>query len=214
MPPASPLRALVADTAASLGPDAPTLCEPWDVRLLVAHLVARESRPDALPGIGLPVPALQRHTENVQASLAEQDFDALVTQFREGPPRWWPTRIPALERAGNAAEHAIHLEDMVRARPGWEPTELPQDVQAALWATLRGAGRVLYRNASTGVVAIAEGHGRVAFRRPPGRAGTVVLRGTPLELILHAFGRERVARLSIEGADEDVAALATHRRRA
>lgn len=214
MPSVSTLRALVADTAAALGPDAPTLCEPWDVRLLVAHLVARESRPDALPGIGLPVPALQRHTEHVQASLAEQDFDTLLTQFREGPPRWWPTSIPALEGMANAGEHAIHLEDMVRAQPGWEPTELPEGVQARLWATLRGAGRVLYRDTPTGVVAIAEGHGRVALRRPPGRAGTVVLRGTPLELTLHAFGRERVARLSIEGADEDVAALATHQRRA
>lgn len=210
----SPMRTLIARTAAELGPEAPTLCEPWDVRDLLAHLVVRESRPDTLPGIGLPVPALRRHTQQVQATVAGQDFDELLAQVQDGPPRWWPTRIPLLDRTVNAAEHAIHHEDMVRAQPGWEPTELPEDVQARLWDTLRGAGRLLYRSAPTGVVAIAQGHGRVALRRPPEGAGTVVLRGTPLELILHAFGRERVARVTVEGADEDVAALAEHRRSA
>lgn len=214
MPSPSPLRTLIVDTATSLGPDAPTLCDPWDVRHLLAHLVIRESRPDALPGIGVPVPALRRHTQQVQDSVADQDFEGLLEQFRDGPPLWWPTSIPVLERTGNAAEHAIHLEDMVRAQPGWEPTALPQDVQGRLWATLRAAGRVLYASAPTGVVAIADGHGRVALRRPPEGAGTVVLRGTPLELVLHAFGRERVARVVAEGEESELAALATHQRRA
>ena len=212
MPSATPLRVLVADTATTLGPDAPTLCDPWTVRDLLAHLVVRESRPDVLPGIGLPLLALTRHTERVQDDVAGGDFATLVQKVRSGPAPWWPTRVPALDALLNTAELAVHHEDLVRAQPGWEPTPLPEDVQARLWRTLRGAGRLLYRTAPTGVVAVAEGHGRAALRRPPGDAGTVVLRGTPLELLLHAFGRERVARVVAEGADEDVAALAGHRR--
>lgn len=214
MPSPTPLRSLLADTASRLGPDAPTLCDPWDVRDLLAHLVVRESRPDALPGIGVGLAPLKGHTERVQSGVASQDFGRLVTQVRSGPAPWWPTRIPALDRLVNTAELAIHHEDMVRAQPGWAPTELPEEVQAGLWSTARGAGRLLYRSAPVGVVVVAEGHGRAALRRPSGDAGTVVLRGTPLELLLHAFGRERVARVEIEGAEGDVDALAGHRRRA
>lgn len=210
--PSSPLRRLIASTATDLGPDAPTLCEPWSVRDLLAHLVLRESRPDALPGVAAPVPALQRHTRSVQERIAGRDFGDLVGQVVDGPAPWWPTRLRVLDRLVNTAELAIHHEDMVRAQPGWEPTHLPQEVQAQLWRTLPAAGRMAYRGAPTGVVAVAPGHGRVALRRPPDGAGTVVLRGTPLELVLHAFGREAHARVVVEGADADAAALASHRR--
>lgn len=103
---------------------------------------------------------------------------------------------------------------MVRAQPDWAPSDLPEEVQARLWRTLPVTGRMHYRTAPTGIVAIAPGRGRVALRRPPAGAGTVVLRGAPMELVLHAFGREDHAQLSIEGSDEDVAALAAHRRSA
>lgn len=210
----STLRELIAATATDLGPDAPTLCDPWTVRDLLAHLVLRESRPDALPGVGLPVAALQRHTQAVQDKVAERDLSALVGRVRQGSPAWWPTRLPVLDRMANLTELTIHHEDMVRAQPGWEPTTLPEAVQAHLWDTLSTTGRLLYRSAPVGVVAIAPGHGRVALRRPPATAGTVVLRGTPLELVLHAFGRSEHAQVVVEGTDEDVAALASHRRRA
>lgn len=212
--PSSTLRRLIAATATDLGPDAPTLCDPWSVRDLLAHLVIRETRPDALPGIAAPVQALQRHTQSVQDEVAGRDFGELVRQVVEGPPAWSPTRLPALDRAVNTAELAIHHEDMVRAQPAWEPTDLPEEIQAQLWRTLPVAGRMHYRSAPTGVVAIAPGHGRVALHRPPSGAGTVVLRGAPLELVLHAFGREEHARLDIDGSDEDVAALAEHHRSA
>lgn len=212
MSPTSPLRNLIATTATRLGPDAATLCAPWTVRDLIAHLVLRETRPDALPGVGLPVAVLRRHTQGLQDELAQGDFAALVQRLRGGPPAWSPMRLPALDRLANTAELAIHHEDMVRAQPGWEPTELPGPAQGQLWRTLRAAGRVLYRTAPAGVVAVAPGHGRAGLRRPPAEAGTVVLRGTPLELLLHAFGRQDHARVDIQGTDQDVAALAVHRR--
>ena len=208
------LRELVARTATALGPDAPTLCSPWTVRDLLAHLVVRESRVDALPGVGLPVPALQRHTEKVQEGVAARPFAQLVEEVRRGPARFWPTQVPALDRTVNVAELSIHHEDMTRARPGWEPTVLPEGVQAQIWGTVRTAGRMLYRSAPCGVVAVAPGHGRVALRRPPQGRGSVVLTGAPLELALHAFGREQDARVESTGDDRDLAALAAHRRSA
>ena len=206
------LRDLIATTATRLGPDAPTLCDPWTVRDLLGHLVVRESRVDALPGVGLPVPALQRHTQRLQDRAAGRAFDELVETVRGGPAPWWPTRLRAVDRAVNTAELSIHLEDMARAQPGWEPTPLPAATQEQLWGTLRSTGRLLYRSAPCGVVAVAPGHGRVPLRRPPEGTGSVVLTGAPLELLLHAFGRERVARVEAEGAQRDLDALARHRR--
>nr|BFE88977.1 hypothetical protein GCM10020093_115780 [Planobispora longispora] len=46
-------RAALSDLFARLGPDAPTLCEGWTTFDLAAHLVLRERRLDAAPGIAL-----------------------------------------------------------------------------------------------------------------------------------------------------------------
>jgi uncharacterized protein (TIGR03085 family) len=211
MQPASAMRHLLADTAASLGPDAPTLCDPWTVRELVAHEVLRESRPDAAAGIALAGP-FRRRTEAVQARIAEEDFADLVRRLRQGPPRWWPTRLPALDRSVNLAEFAVHQEDLVRAQPGWVATPHDSGTMSALWDAYRGAARLAYRSAPVGVVAVAPGHGRAAVRRPRPDSGTVVLRGTPLELLLHAFGRTEVAQVQVEGSDADLEALAGHAR--
>lgn len=205
------LRDLIAGTATELGPQAPTLCSPWTVADLLAHLVVRESRPDALPGIGLPVPLLQRRTRTLQDRVAARPFPELVEQVRSGPAPWWPTRIGVLDRAMNVAELSIHHEDMVRAQPDWAPTDLPGPVQDGLWRTVTSMGRMLTRGAPTGVVVVAQGHGRAALRRPPATAGTVVLHGTPLELVLHLFGRTEVARVDVQGSAEDLQAFATHR---
>ena len=37
-------RQALCDTMERVGPDAPTLCHPWRVRELAAHLVIRETR--------------------------------------------------------------------------------------------------------------------------------------------------------------------------
>ncbi len=57
-------RAALVDTMRGVGPDAPTLCEGWKTRDLAAHLVIREYRPDAAPGILIPFFA--SHTAKVQ----------------------------------------------------------------------------------------------------------------------------------------------------
>ena len=40
-------RAALADLFVTLGPDQPTLCEGWDTKDLLVHLLVRERRPDA-----------------------------------------------------------------------------------------------------------------------------------------------------------------------
>jgi uncharacterized protein (TIGR03085 family) len=211
MQPAAAMRQLLADTASRLGPDAPTLCDPWSVRDLVAHEVLRESRPDAAPGIALPGP-FRAHAEAVQAKIARQDFDRLVDRLRHGPPRWWPTRLPAVDASVNLAEFAVHQEDLVRAQPGWVATQHDGRTMSALWHAYRRTAPVAYRSAPVGVVAVSPGFGRSAVRRPRPDSGSVVLTGTPLELLLHAFGRTGVAQVRVEGADADVATLTGHRR--
>lgn len=206
------LRALLADSALRAGPDAPTLCHPWSVRDLLAHLVLRQSRPDAMPGIGVPVAALQRRTEAVQEEIAAGDFVDLLRQVRQGPPVWSPMRVGRVAQLVDLPEFAIHLEDIARAQQPPAPTVHPPERAAALWAAVRRVAPIAYRSGPVGVVLVAEGHGRVSARRPRSGGGTVVLRGTPLELLLHAFGRTAVADVALEGAEQDVQALAAHTR--
>ena len=39
-------RAALCDTLEAVGPDVPTLCDPWTTAELAAHLVIRDRRPD------------------------------------------------------------------------------------------------------------------------------------------------------------------------
>lgn len=70
----------------AVGPDAPTLCDPWRARDLAAHLIIRETRPDL--AAGMFVPRLGARLERAQDELAATDFAELVERVRSGPPRW------------------------------------------------------------------------------------------------------------------------------
>ena len=45
-------RAALVRTLRDAGPEAPTLCEGWATKDLVAHMVVRERRPDAALDLG------------------------------------------------------------------------------------------------------------------------------------------------------------------
>ncbi len=64
-------RKLLADLFDELGPDAPTLLEPWTTRDLAAHLVLREHDYLAAPGLVLPG-AWGRFAERRRTALARQ----------------------------------------------------------------------------------------------------------------------------------------------
>ena len=198
-------RYALCDTFEAVGPDAPTLCTPWRTRDLAAHLVIREGRPDA--AVGLLVPPLAQRAQRVQDGSAAGSWPELVERVRTGPPPWSPTRFEAVDAVVNLAELFIHHEDVLRAAPDWEPRRLPADLEQGLWSTLTRTGRLLFRRSPVGVVLVTPAHGRRLVRSAPAGAGSVVLRGTPGELLLHASGRQSVARVVVEGPDEAVAAF-------
>lgn len=188
-------RSALADLLERVGPAAPTCCEGWATRDLAAHLVLRDRRLDAAPGIlGGP---LGGHSERVRRSLAAGDYRALVDQVRGGPPRWNPLALPALDRAVNTLEYFVHHEDVRRAQPDWQPRVLDAGLETALWGALRASARFFMRRAPVGVVLEDP-----AGRRITARAGspTVTLHAPASELVLIAFGRGRVARFT---ADSD-----------
>ncbi|HTY27629.1 MAG TPA: maleylpyruvate isomerase family mycothiol-dependent enzyme, partial [Mycobacterium sp.] len=85
-------RAALVATMRSVGPDALTLCEGWTTRDLAAHLVVREYRPDAAPGILIPLFA--GHTAKVQDAAAKNtEWNALLDKVASGPPLYSPLKI-------------------------------------------------------------------------------------------------------------------------
>lgn len=190
----------LADTLLVVGPAAPTLCGDWRVRDLLAHLVVRDQRPDAAPGIFLPV--WSRWTERVQDGIAHREFGGNVRVVRDGPPWWVPAAHPPTNRV-DLLEYVVHHEDARRAQAGWTPRPPEPERDEVLWTILAGAGRSAYWRSPVGVT----------LRRPDGaervvHRGTrqVVLAGEVVELVLHALGRDECV-LERDGNADDVAAV-------
>ena len=148
-------RAALVETLRGVGPDAPTLCEGWKTRDLAAHLVIREYRPDAAPGILIPFFA--SHTDKVQNEVAQRtDWDALLDKVASGPPLYSPLKL--LDPVANVAEMFIHHEDVRRAQPGWKPRALDPALSGQLRRTVPLMGRMT----------LAKVPARVALRTPEG----------------------------------------------
>lgn len=182
----------IVETMQRAGPDAPTLCAGWTVRDLAAHLVLRERRPDAAPGI--LVPPLAGYTARVQEHLAGKGLGELAEAIRIGPPRYSP--VYWLDEKVNLVEYIVHHEDVRRAQPGWEPRAIPAHVRRALWKSAGMLGRRAYSSAPCPVVLAAPDGAEVRVTGGDGPA--VTLRGEPAELLLHAFGRDAV-RIQADG---------------
>jgi|APEBP8051073058_1049385.scaffolds.fasta_scaffold00069_30 uncharacterized protein (TIGR03085 family) len=198
-------REALCDTFLELGPDAPTLCDPWRARDLAAHLVVRERRPDLAPGILLP--ALAGRLERGQQAVAEGDWESLVATVRSGPPWWSPTRIERVDALVNTVELVVHHEDVLRGDGTVGPRrEVPERTERAVHAALRKSARLMFRRAPVGVRLVAP-------RAEPIIAGpdapVVTVTGAPVELLLLAYGRIRVASVDIDGTPADVEALRT-----
>lgn len=176
----------MVETMKGTGPDAPTLCGEWTVRDLAAHLVVRERRPDAAPGIMLR--PFAGYLQKVQDKAARREFDELLEQVRTGPPWWSPLR--PVDAIANLSEMFVHHEDVRRARPGWEPRELTAEDQRRLWSALRKMGKMAYRKSPVPVEISVPGGEPVRIVDGTGPAVTLI--GEPAELLLHAFGRDQV----------------------
>jgi uncharacterized protein (TIGR03085 family) len=194
-------RVALCDLLDELGPDQPTLCEGWQTRDLAAHLVVREHRPDAAPGI--LIPAFAGYTRRVQDGYARKPWRELVDTVRGGPPAWWPTRIEAVDKLVNSIELFVHHEDVRRGQAGWTPREPDARRDAALWAGLKRAGKMTLRRTPVGLVLSRPDGESVVVKRGP---ATVTVTGEPGELLLFAFGRDAV-RVEFDGDQAAIAAV-------
>ena len=77
-------RERLCDLMNELGPEAPTLLEPWTTRDLAAHLVIREHDYRAAPGLVVPG-AWARFAERRRNALTRTDYAALLTTIRGCP---------------------------------------------------------------------------------------------------------------------------------
>jgi uncharacterized protein (TIGR03085 family) len=189
-------RARLADLLDQLGPDAPTCCEGWTTAHLAAHVVVRDGRPDAMPGLGVERfwsdGPLTRWSHRLEDRLRTgTPYAELVARVRSGPPAWSPMALPVVDRLFNTSEFVIHHEDVRRAQPGWQPRALRLPDQDELWRAVTGFARaarrplLLRRSDATGV----------EHRVGSGTPRTVT--GEPLELLLWLSGRRSIARVQV-----------------
>ncbi|MGH3165717.1 MAG: TIGR03085 family metal-binding protein [Trebonia sp.] len=203
------LAALLQET----GPDAATLCAGWQTRDLAAHLVLRESRPDAAAGVlGGP---LAGHTAKVQRRLgAKFGYTGLLRAFRNGPPRLSVFALPGVDEAANTVEYFVHHEDVRRAAPDWSARELAHGLSEILWRRLKST-KMMVRKAPVGVeLARDDGNGSDGRYRLTVKNATpaVTVTGPPAELTLWVMGRVSVANVRFDGPEEAVARLRAWRR--
>lgn len=200
--PARRERAALCDLFIELGPDEPTLCGDWTTRDLAAHLVVRERRPDA--AIGILVSKFADYTDKVQSKLADSDWNELVDTVRSGPPIWSPTKITAVDALANTAEFFVHLEDVRRAQPTWDPRQLDDDLVDALHGTLDKMAKRLVSKAQFGIVLEPDdGHEPVVAKDAE---PSVTVRGPVGELVMFVFGRQAHSRVELFGDDTTIAA--------
>jgi uncharacterized protein (TIGR03085 family) len=196
----------LADDLISVDPQAPTLCEGWTARDLAAHVVTRDRRGDAAPGI--MIKALAGWTEHVRRRYRDgHTYPELVRMVRHEP--WWsPMRIPVLDELTNLVELFVHREDVRRAQPGWQPRSLDRGLERALWQRVPILAKLRLRRVPARVTVSAPGFGSV---RTGAGGPAAEIRGAPGELTLYFFGRLDAAQIAITGPEDLVTELRRHR---
>jgi uncharacterized protein (TIGR03085 family) len=190
-------RASMCDTFDAVGSAAPTLCEGWLTADLAAHLVVREHRPDALPGVVVGGPFAQ-HTERLMEQAKDKGYEAMVATLRAGPPFLFRVGPGAF---ANVMENWIHHEDVRRAN-GQGPRPPDAEVDAFLWRSLGLSSRLAALKVKKIGFELDAGEGRTRVVRAA--EPRVVLRGAPGELVLYLSGRKSAAQVDLVGPDDAV----------
>ncbi len=199
--PARRERAELCELFLELGPDEPTLCGDWTTRDLAAHLVVRERRPDA--AIGIIFSKAAGYTDKVQSGVADDEWTDIVDTVRSGPPIWSPTRIGKIDELTNTVEFFVHLEDVRRAQPTWEPRDLDDDLNATLYKVLGTMAKRLVRNSPVGIVLEpTDDHEPIVAKEAE---PSVTVRGPVGELVMFVYGRQAHSRAEVVGDDGSVA---------
>ena len=198
-------RAALVETMRAVGPDAPTLCGDWTTRDLAAHLVVREGRLDAAPGIAIPF--LAGYTDKVQRQVAESSgWDDLLDKIAAGPPLLSPFKL--VDSVANMGEMFIHHEDVRRTQSTWEPRTLDDETTRALTRPLSVMARLTLR-AAPARVSLRTPQGKTVLTTGKGKELTVT--GEQTELLLFISGRD-VVQLTFDGDAETVEAVRAARR--
>lgn len=197
-------RLALCDRLVEAGPDAPTLCAGWTARDLAAHLVVRETRPDA--AVGILSKRFAARTDRVRSEVAATDWTTLVDQVRSGPPRWSPMRWSPVDDLTNTLEFFVHGEDLRRAGTDWQPEVLDAAFENALHTALSRGARLMTRRSPAGLVLRPPGRRPIVAKR---RQPTVVVMGPVGELVLFVYGRQTSARVTLEGPPAAVDSVLT-----
>jgi uncharacterized protein (TIGR03085 family) len=197
-------RAALCDLFTEFGPAAPTVLPGWRAEELLAHLLVRERKPLAAPGI--LVPLLAGITEKAMRDYAGLPWERQVALLRGGAPLWSPYWIDLVDERVNLVEFFVHHEDLARAQVGWRPRALPPELAEGLWSALRLMARVMYRKSPVGVLLHHPTRERGADIHAQPGPRQVTVSGPPGELVLFSFGRAE-ARVELDGTPADIAAL-------
>ncbi|PLA28666.1 TIGR03085 family metal-binding protein [Corynebacterium coyleae] len=192
-------RARLAELFLEVGPEAPTLNEGWNTFDLAAHLLIRESKPLALPGMF--VDALSGMTEKETSKVKARPYTEVVNEWAAGPPVW----IKPFDAAMNTAEHFIHHEDVRRGGGEVRPRDFSRTVNTQLLALAKRFGAMTLRKAQAPVILTPPDLPPVTLGDKAGVAqrGDDVVRvsGAPSELLLWVSGRN-AAEIELTGALE------------
>ena len=104
----------------------------------------------------------------------------------------------------NTIEFFVHLEDVRRAQPTWEPRHLDDDLTDALYGVLEKMAKRLVKSAPVGIVLEPDDdHGPIVAKEAE---PSVTVRGAVGELVMFVYGRQAHSRVEVFGDDESVAA--------
>lgn len=198
-------RQALVESFRATDPDAPTLCEGWNVRRLLAHLVQREHTAwfQLMDAAGKAEPGHEKHlSQLVTTAETPEGYQALLAKFAAGtgplnPMTWFGDTVQLLE-------YVVHHEDARRGAGPVEPRKLPAAEVDALFKRMPLLAKMSYRSSPVGVSLARPDREAVVVRK--GENG-VVITGDPVELALYLSGRRAAANVEITGKAEDVAAF-------
>jgi uncharacterized protein (TIGR03085 family) len=197
-------RISLAHAFTEAGEKQATLCQGWNTKDLLVHLIVRERRPDAAAGIVLPF--LKPWREKVERELASGTYEELIETFKSGPGSFSPFALPGVDNVANLIEFVIHHEDVRRAQPNWQPRTETAELQLEIKRRLPKFSMLALRRSPVGVVMLDSTGQQIWLKR--GNT-TVELHGEPVEVLLYLSGRQQHAQVSIHGSP---AAIATFER--
>ena len=198
-------RAAFAVTFRAADPDAPTLCVGWSARHLCAHLVQREHAilRNVWDQVTTKTPGEERFMRRLVDDAGTPDgYAALVDRFEAGPSR--RSLMGRFDEALNLLEYVVHHEDLRRGSGPVPPRDLPAAELDEIWRRARPILKRAYRKAPVGVELAPDGGAAMPVRSGP---SAVTVAGSPLDLLLHAFGRRGAADVRVDGSSDGVSSF-------